>query len=107
MLRVAASQRRKGAAGERELAKLFADELGVQTCRNLEQSRDGGCDLDMPGFAIECKRHKSISVAKWLRQAQKGAKVGDFVMVWMREDGGKWFAAIPGDVALKLMREEL
>ena|SRR5688572_21081860 len=105
---MSASQRRKGAAGERELAKLFNAELGITCSRNLEQSRDGGCDLDsVPGFSIECKRHKSMTVAKWLKQAEKASKPGETAMVWMREDGGKWFAAIPMLVALELMREKM
>ena len=40
------SERRKGADGERELAKLLYDRLGVELKRNLEQSRNGGYDLE-------------------------------------------------------------
>jgi len=39
---VGASQRNKGAAGERELAKLLSEALDIDCSRNLEQTRCGG-----------------------------------------------------------------
>ena len=35
-------QRSKGSAGERELARLIDEHLGIRLVRNLEQSRRGG-----------------------------------------------------------------
>jgi len=65
-----ASQRRKGAAAERELAKILADELGERVCRNLEQVRSGGCDLlGLAPFAIEVKRCETLALPAWWRQA--------------------------------------
>ncbi len=54
---MSAMQRRKGAAGEREVLKLLGDELGVLLSRNLQQTREGGADcIALKGFAIEVKR---------------------------------------------------
>lgn len=63
------NSRKKGAAAERELARVIHDHLGVRLVRNLEQSRRGGHDLipypDQGGpvavslarYAIEAKRY--------------------------------------------------
>ena len=65
-----ASQRRKGAAGERELANLLVDHLGGDVVRNLEQTRSGGHDLvGVDPFAIEVKRHETLAIPAWWRQA--------------------------------------
>jgi len=67
-------QRTKGAAGERELFSLLTEHLGVTVTRNLSQTRSGGADaLDVPGWAIECKRCEALSLASWWNQAQRQA----------------------------------
>ena len=43
-----AGSRRKGASGEREFAAALDDLLGIRLTRNLEQSRGGGHDLELP-----------------------------------------------------------
>lgn len=53
-----AMSRRKGAAFEREVAKMIRDNLGYECKRNLEQYQQGGDDLSgVPGWSIECKRY--------------------------------------------------
>ncbi|MHB1322328.1 MAG: putative PDDEXK endonuclease [Acidithiobacillus ferrivorans] len=71
---MSASQRNKGAAGERELFALLTEQLGVTVTRNLTQTRGGGADaLDVPGWAIECKRCEALSLASWWNQARRQA----------------------------------
>ena len=54
---MAAMQRRKGKAGELELARLLRELLGATVARNLAQTRQGGCDLlGLDGWAVEVKR---------------------------------------------------
>lgn len=61
--------RDKGAQAERELAGMLRGELGDVT-RNLNQTRDGGCDLLGCGpWAIEVKREEKLSLRKWWQQA--------------------------------------
>lgn len=72
------SERRKGAAAERELAALLADQLGEMVKRRLGASRDGGHDLDggilLDGIALEVKRQERPSLAAWWSQACDQAK---------------------------------
>jgi len=58
---VSALQRRKGADGERELARLLREALGAGVFRNLDQPRQGGADLlGIAGWAIEVKRAAGV-----------------------------------------------
>lgn len=67
--------KRKGASGERELARLLGDLLGLELTRNLEQTRAGGHDLlGVPGWAIECKRVEAASIGSWWAQAVEQAE---------------------------------
>lgn len=75
---MAKMQRSKGGRGERELAKLLADRLGVKVSRNLLQTREGGYDLNgIEGWALEVKRQESLAINSWWKQTleqSKGAK---------------------------------
>ena len=66
-------QRTKGASGEREFCRLLGDELGMQLERKLGQARNGGNDLDAGRFAIEIKRHETLCLPAWWRQASANA----------------------------------
>jgi len=67
------NSRNKGASYEREIANRFAEYLGVEVKRNLDQSRDGGSDISLPPYLIECKRRARIIVYEWIEQAAKAA----------------------------------
>lgn len=67
---MSAMQRRKGADGERELARLLRESLGAGVFRNLDQPRQGGADLlGIAGWAIEVKRATRPALAAWWSQA--------------------------------------
>jgi Holliday junction resolvase len=70
------SNRNRGAAAERELARWIRDELGIDVARNLkqmQQAQEG--DLTPVGpFLIECKYHARLNVKDWWRQAVEQAK---------------------------------
>lgn len=53
--------RQKGAAFEREVAKLVHEQLGISLKRDLEQYRSGdrGDLIGLEGWTIECKRYSS------------------------------------------------
>jgi len=54
--------RTKGAAGERELRRLFEAELGTYIVRNLEQTYSGGQDLlGVDVWAVQVKRDRHTS----------------------------------------------
>lgn len=89
------SQRNKGANGERELAKLLYDRLGIELKRNLEQSRNGGYDLEgLPDFAIEVKRHEKLEVNKWWEQTVSQAERSNRIPVLAyRQNRKPWIIA--------------
>ena len=108
---MSAAQRNKGAVAERELARLILDHLGVRMIRRLEQSRSGGCDLEVApdqegavadflrGCAIEIKRHRRALNGmrrKWWLQAAEQALASDRIpMLAYREDGQPWRFVTP------------
>lgn len=100
-----AKSRNKGAAGERELARLLSDELGLEVTRNLLQAREGGHDLDgIPGWCLEVKRRAKVTEAdkrRWWEQACAAAFDADLhsetdvrAAVLYRADRADWRAIV-------------
>lgn len=93
------NSRAKGVSGERELARLLRDELGVGVVRNLAQAREGGADLlGIDGWAIEVKRAKTAAPATlraWWAQAEVQAEraMARPALAW-RTDRSEWRVAI-------------
>tara|TARA_B100001123_G_C14830745_1_gene836036 strand:- start:292 stop:639 length:348 start_codon:yes stop_codon:yes gene_type:complete len=96
-------QRRKGANGERELARLISLE-GFPAKRGGQfQSRDGaveGADVIvdcLPWLHIECKRQNKFISQKLrdaLIQAEADKRDGQVACVVSREDGCDWLATL-------------
>lgn len=91
---MSASQRRKGAAGEREVCAYLSGIFDERVKRNLSQSRDGGDDIRVAGLVVEVKRRKRIAVLRWMEQAKRAAGDGGVPVVVMREDDGKWYGLV-------------
>lgn len=105
------NSRNKGANGERELAALIHEELGVRLVRNLEQSRRGGHDLilhpDEAGpvaswlarYALECKRHCRATPALlrgwWSQTRNQAEHCGLLPALAYREDRASWRVVLP------------
>lgn len=99
------SQRVKGASGERELAGLLTDALGIAVKRKLGQARDSGHDIDLPGFSVEVKRRKRVAL---LYEALAQAMGGDGTPALMlRADGKDWLVVLHLPDFIKLAREEI
>jgi hypothetical protein len=83
-------QRRKGAEFEREIAQA----LGAK--RNIGQARDGGDDITLGPYRIECKRRQRLGpMMQWLAQAIAACQAPDDVpVVVAREDGGRAVAIL-------------
>lgn len=102
---MSASQRDKGARGEREFCKLLLDEFGFAARRNLGQARDAGNDVHAGPFHFEVKRRKTFStMEQWMEQAQSSGN--DLYGVAVRADGGDWLVTLPWEVFAQLAREE-
>ena len=90
------SQRTKGAAGERELAKLLSACLDCDIKRNLSQVRDAGHDLDGLPFALEVKRQEVLKVRQWWQQAvEQGKACGKPPVLAYRRSRHPWRFVVP------------
>lgn len=84
-------QKRKGKDGENELARLLTERLGTVVKRNLGQSRAGGHDLLLPGWAVEVKRASSPQLATWWQQTLLQARnAGTRPVLAYRLDRAPW-----------------
>jgi hypothetical protein len=88
------ASRRKGKAGELEVAALLRALLGTAVVRNLTQVRDGGHDLiGLPGWSAEVKRASTPRVHQWWRQTVGQANGAKPVLLY-RTDRRAWRAVI-------------
>ena len=88
--------RRKGAAGERELAKTLR-ELGVEARRGQQFS--GGAESPdvvaaLRGIHIECKRVEALQLYPSLEQAKGDAGEGAIPVVAHRKNKREWVAIL-------------
>lgn len=89
------NSRAKGQRAEREICRLLSDELGIEVKRNVDQARDGGADVLIPGFAIEVKHRQATTLPAWWRQArQQAEKARAEPLLLYRKDREPWSAAI-------------
>lgn len=82
-----ALSRTKGAAGEREFARLIRDNVGVDVHRNWQgQAAQGGNDITgLAGYSIEVKRAKTYK-NEWWAQAVEDTKKGELTVLAYRID---------------------
>lgn len=111
-------KRNKGANGERELAGILSDELGVVVKRKLGQARDGGHDIEIGRFLIEVKRQERLAIEEWCKQIETACTTYSAInedgnlappvpVVVFRRNGQPWRAVVPLDFLVKAMREDL
>lgn len=93
---MAVNSKRKGADGERELAKKL-NEYGFTTRRSVQyngKADDGKADLvNLPGIHIECKRVERLNVSEAMAQAINDAK-GDTPTVFHRKNREGWLVTM-------------
>jgi Holliday junction resolvase len=102
---VSASQRNKGASGEREWAKMLAA-VGVAAKRALGLARDGGGDVPAPPFCWEVKRRAKVSIYEHVYQAAAAAPQYPgcpVPAVAIRADGREWLIVLRATDALPLL----
>lgn len=100
--------RQKGAAAEREIAKLLFDELGMTFKRDLEQYRaaDHGdliCDEPFP-FVIEVKRYKAGCAPQpaWWDQVCAAAKsAGLLPLLVYKYNHQQWKWRMPAEAVMR------
>jgi Holliday junction resolvase len=91
---MAASSRRKGVKGEREVAAIW-QAAGFEV-RGLEGLGDHVV-ICGNGVTIhsETKRQERLQLPIWLRQAADEAPSGTVPVVAFRQNRGEWYAALP------------
>ena len=116
-----ADSRNKGAAFERAIVKrlnAFFEERGdaIECKRNLDQYQANNlCDIEIPGYAIECKAYKSgwWFAPAWWDQVCRSANGRTPVLVWKFNNKGirvtvplyALTPALPKDVSQPAVRE--
>ena len=106
--KIGKNNRLRGQQGEREIATLLTETLGVPVKRLLGQARDGGADISTPPYRWEIKRRKAGNIAyQWMEEAYASLLPGERPLVAFRSDGKKWLVVMPIEDAIQLIREEL
>lgn len=108
----AAGSRRKGLAGERQVADLF--EAQGFAVRGLEGSGDWLAFLSEPArqaipwlplaLHVEVKRQERLRLPEWIAQAKAEAPSGVPPVVVFRQNRTEWIAALPLADLLELVR---
>ena len=105
---MAVNSKRKGDAGERELAKKL-NEYGFSTRRSVQyngKADDGKADLvNLPGIHIECKRVERLNVSEAMTQAINDAKGGELPTVFHRKNREGWLLTMRLDDWMELYKE--
>ena len=89
------NSRRKGAAGERELAGRLRD-YGYM-CRRGQQYCGVNGDADvvgLPGIHIECKRVERLNLYDAMAQAVHDARAGETPAVFHRKNNCDWLVTL-------------
>lgn len=107
------NSRRKGAAGERELARLLR-EHGYRDARRGQQYCGANGDADvvgLPGIHIECKRVERLNIHEAVDQAARDCKEPlpfdgkRLPAVFHRKNNCGWLVTMRLDDWMKLYRE--
>ncbi len=105
---MAVNSKRKGAAGERELAHKLND-YGYNTRRSVQyngKAEEGQADLvGLPGIHIESKRTERLNLYDAMTQAKHDAKSGELPTVFHRKNNCNWLVVMELDDWIKLYKE--
>ena len=97
--------RNKGKRGEREVAALIHDLLGIDARRRVRQ-HDGDSDIEgVDGWSIEVKNCATLNVAAWWRQAVEQATDGVPVLLYKVPRKG-WRALWPLSCLLTMQQAD-
>lgn len=100
------NSRRKGAAGERELAGKLRD-YGYEARRGQQYcGANGDADVvGLPGIHIECKRVERLNVDEAMWQARRDAGAEELPAVFHRKNGQGWLVTMKLDDWMGLYSE--
>lgn len=100
------NSKRKGSAGERELANKLK-EYGYDARRSVQYNgKDGQADvLGLPHIHIEAKRVERLNLYDAMEQAKRDAKNGDKPTVFHRRNRGNWLVTMELDSFMEIYKE--
>ncbi len=99
------NSRAKGAAGEREWAKVCRAEGYTEARRGQQYSGLEGEDVvGVPGIHVEVKRVEKLNIYDAVGQAKRDAK-DKLPIVAHRKNGCKWLVTMEAEDWFKLLRE--
>ena len=98
--------KKKGTAGERELARLLCDQ-GYPSHRNNQAyvGGKGNPDVTLPGMHVECKRVEALRLYDALEQARRDANANALPCVMHRKNHSPWVVIMYFDDWIQLYRE--
>jgi hypothetical protein len=90
------NSRQKGAAGERELAKVLSELLGTSARRGQQFSGIEGKDIviDIDGLHVECKRVEKLNIHNAVEQSKRDASAGEVPIVCHRKNKTNWLVTL-------------
>ena len=105
---MSASERRKGAVGEREVVKLlhaYGWTDAKRTSDGATQAARGDIAGGPAGVSFEVRRREALSIWRCLEQAESDA--GALLpVVAFRRSRSRWYAAVPLETLLRMLREQ-
>lgn len=102
---VGRKSKRKGAAGELELAKLLQS-YGYEARRGYQFDGKYVADVvGLPGVHIECKRVEKLNLLEAIKQAIRDAKNGELPAVFHRRNREMWLVTMTLDDWMELYKE--
>ena len=99
--------KRKGSAGERELARLFSKAGLTEAARTPLSGAlaDYPGDVRLDGYCVEVKRQERVTIWKWIAQAAAAARGGRVPIVCFRRNRSQWYTVIPTEDFAAMERE--
>jgi Holliday junction resolvase len=91
---MAASSRRKGVEGEREVAAIFAA-AGFDVRQQQRNRKDAGDLFVGARLYVETKRQERMKLAEWIKQAGMDTPDDRLPVVAFRQNRGEWYACLP------------
>lgn len=105
------NSKRKGAVGEREVAKILRENGFDDARRTAQFCGNTGDAADVTGLEefdihIEVKRQERISIMDWMRQAIRDCK-GRNPLVVFRQNNGEWYCVMRFQFFLDILKKLL
>jgi hypothetical protein len=103
---LAAKPRAKGNRAELEVINLLKDNGWPHAHRQFQSGGQGGGDISEgpADVHLEVKHRERAAIWEWLEQARSEARPTQMPAVVFRRNRSQWYAAIPLDDLLELLR---